>query len=309
METSNLTKADNWFWCPRTLNPADLLVLLWKNSTPVLATWQFPIPPWRWMASQAMCLPHTKPAPTSTVNRAVATPFNSLTDLIMELLERNQSYTKVFKSLCNIQKGCRNLKQSVNQLLPCSKIRNTILYSIISYFTPQAVISMAKNKLKHLVIQALDGIYYMSDRSFRSRMGDPLISGKIILAQCIVWDAYDKLGHGKDVLQILSSLLTEFTRVRSPVVKLKKICRGCLKLNKSSFSTKEVDMPDILKTIQQPFCYCQADIFGLIFGYNVNIQLKQWVLVILCLSSQAVHLKLLHSYNAQSLPEGSRDQY
>ena len=70
-------------------------------------------------------------------------------------------------------------------------------------------------------------------------------------------DAHDKVGHGRDVLQVLSSILAEFriTGVRNLVIKLKKSCPGCLKLNKQSFSSAEGDMPDILKTIQSPFCY------------------------------------------------------
>ena len=65
-------------------------------------------------------------------------------------------------------------------------------------------------------------------------------------------------------------------------------------------------MPDILKTIQQPFSYYQVDIFGPILAYNGVSSTKRWDLVILCLSSQAVHLELLQNYTALSKTMGFR---
>ena len=103
--------------------------------------------------------------------------------------------------------------------------------------------------------------------------------------------------HGRDILKILTTkILAKFyiTGVQSLVMS----CPGFLKLNKHSFST---NMPDIL---QLPFSYCQADNFGPIFAYNGDIQLKLWVLVILCLSIQAIYLELLHNCNAQSIFRG-----
>ena len=65
-------------------------------------------------------------------------------------------------------------------------------------------------------------------------------------------------------------------------------------------------MPDILKTIQPPFSFCQADIFGPILVYNQDISTKRWVLVVLCLSSCAVNLELLYSYSTQSITRAYR---
>ena len=151
-------------------------------------------------------------------------------------------------------------------------------------------------------------MYYVSDRSFRSRIGVPLICGKTVLAKCIVQDAHDTLGHGRDILQILSYILANFyiTGVRKLVVNLKKSCPACLKLVKKSFTAFEADVPDVLKTIQPPFSYAQADIFGPIFAFSGEIQHKRWVLVVFCLSSRAVHLELLYSYNATSISRGFR---
>ena len=96
--------------------------------------------------------------------------------------------------------------------------------------------------------------------------------------------------HGLDVLQIFSIIQAEFyiPRVRKLILHLKKSCPGCIKLNNISFSAVEGDMPDILKSIQPPFSYCQADLFGPILAHNNNTPSKGWVLVVLCLSSHAV---------------------
>ena len=78
---------------------------------------------------------------------------------------------------------------------------------------------------------------------------------------------------------MLNSILTEFypLGVRKMVTQLKKSCPGCLKLNKKSFLSYKADMPDVLKSVQPPFSYCQADIFSPIFADNGENQLKHWV--------------------------------
>ena len=90
---------------------------------------------------------------------------------------------------------------------------------------------------------------------------------------------------------------------------MKKSCPGCIKLNKRSFSAFEADVPDVLKTVQPPFSFCQADIFGPILAYQGELSLKRWVLVILCLSSRAVHLEILHHYSAESITCGFRRSF
>ena len=188
-------------------------------------------------------------------------------------------------------------------ILPWNNARNSISSSIISCFNSSEAY-IAKNNFKHLLIQPQDGIYYVSDRSFRSPIGVPLICGKSFLACCIVQGAQNKLGHGCDILQMLSSILTKFfiPGCRKLVIHIKKTYPGCLRLNKKPFSAFKLDMPNVLKTIQPPFSFCQADIFGPILGYNQDISPKRWVLVVLCLSSHAVHLELLlYSYSTQSI--------
>ena len=125
---------------------------------------------------------------------------------------------------------------------------------------------------------------------------------------CFTPHAHLKLGQCRDMLQVLHKILSEFyiPGVRKMVTQLKKSCPGCLRLNKKSFFSYAADMPDVLKSIQTPISYTQADIFGPIFVYNNDIQLKRWVLVNLCLTSRAVHLEVLHSYTALSMTRGFR---
>jgi len=128
------------------------------------------------------------------------------------------------------------------------------------------------------------------------------------LTSCIIKDAHAELGHGRDVLQVLSHIQSKFfiPGLRKIITNQKNSCPGCIKLNKKPFSAFEADVPDVLKTVQPPFSYCQADIFGPILAHQDGRQLKRWVLVILCLSSRGVHLEILHNYSTQSITRGFR---
>ena len=93
------------------------------------------------------------------------------------------------------------------------------------------------------------------------------------------------------------------------ITDMKKSCPGCLKLNKKSFKAFKADVPDVPKTVQPPFLFCQADIFGPILASQGEILLKRWVLEVLCLSSCAVHLEILHKYSSQSITRGFRQTF
>ena len=54
----------------------------------------------------------------------------------------------------------------------------------------------------------------------------------------------------------------------------------------------------------QPLFFCQANIFEPILAHQGGTQLKRWVLLILCLSSRAVHLEILHHYSPESITRG-----
>ena len=139
-------------------------------------------------------------------------------------------------------------------------------------------------------------------------MGDPQICKQLIFAKCIVGDAHIKMGHGQDVLQTLCYIQSKFfiPGVRKMITNMKKTCPGCIKLNKKSFTAFEADVPDVLKTVQLPFSFCQADILGPILASQGGVQLNRWVLVVLCLFSRAVHLGILHNYIFQSITRGFR---
>ena len=102
-------------------------------------------------------------------------------------------------------------------------------------------------------------------------------------------DTHVELGHGRDILQVLS---------HNMITDMNKACPGCIKLNKKNFTAFEADVPDVLKSVQPPFSFGQADIFGPIMASQEGAQLKRWVLVVLCLSSRAVHLEILHNYSS-----------
>ena len=93
------------------------------------------------------------------------------------------------------------------------------------------------------------------------------------------------------------------------ITALKKSCPGYIKLNKIPFAAFEADVPDVLKSIQPPFSYCQADIFRPVLAHKDGTKTKRWILVILCLSSPGVHPEILHNYSAQSITRGFNRDY
>ena len=126
---------------------------------------------------------------TPNINKISCFTSNPLTATITEYRERTGSYTTVLNSMCLFSKATRSYKHHsapILPILPWNNVLNYISSSIIISFNPSTEAYIAKNKLKHLLIQPQDRIYYVSDRSFRSRIGVPLICGKSLLACCIV---------------------------------------------------------------------------------------------------------------------------
>ena len=290
MEISSTSSPENWFWCPGSLNPADLLtrsgsVCNQINSKFWLQGSFLTQERSSWPIIVCTALP-TSNTLTKSI-KVITIPADQSQDLITRLLVRTQSLNKVIKAITLIHKSCRTWRANPNPDSTWNQIKTSILSSIIKCFVRSTEVIIASNKMKHLVVQSVGEVYYVSDRSFRSRIGVPLICKTTILAKCIVNDAHNDLGHGRDVLQVLSHIHAKFyiPGVRTMITKLKKSCPGCIKLNKKPFSAFEADVPDVLKTIQPPFTYCQADIFGPIFAHQDGQQLKRWVLVVLCLSS------------------------
>ncbi len=270
----------NWFWCPGNLNPADLLTRSGTNCAQVNSEFwlngsflpqnksSWPIIPCSSITSGEV--------PIQTVNLVKLSSDNPSREYILSLLHHTQSLSTLIRALNLIHKVCRSWRDNpardrVVQREPTAtwnSIKASILSSVLKCFTTESALIIANNKMKHLVIQLVDGVYYVSDRSFRSRIGVPLICKKTILAKCILSDAHTDLGHGRDVLQVLTHIQTSFfiPGIRKMITALKKSCPGCIKLNKIPFAAFEADVPDVLKSIQPPFSYCQADIFGPVFA-------------------------------------------
>ena len=315
MEILTASSPNNWFWCPGDLNPADLITRsgtscaqvnseFWLNGSFLprdKSTW--PI---------ILCSSITSgEIPIKSINIAKLAPVNPSREYILSLLHHELSLSTVIRALNLVHKVCRSWKFDPNRngtvrgepTTTWNFIKSSIKSSILKCFTSESELIIANNRMKHLVIQQVDGVYYVSDRSFRSRIGVPLICKKTILAKCILNDAHAHLGHGRDVLHVLTHIQTNFfiPGIRKMITALKKSCPGCIKLNKTPFAAFEADVPDVLKSIQPPFSYCQADIFGPVLAHKDGTKTKRWILVILCLSSRGVHLEILHNYSAQSI--------
>jgi len=312
MEISSVSTPDNWFWCPGNLNPADLLTRSGTkcdqiNSKFWLQGSFLPLKKSTWPIKPCTSLPISE-NPIRQIKTLTSTLVNPSQELLIRLLTHNQSLSRVIKSLISIHKACRIWRADPNPTQTWNSVKTSISTSVLQCFVKDSEIIIATNKMKHLVIQPIDGVYYVSDRSFRSRIGVPLVCKKTILAQCIVKDAHTELGHGRDVLQVLSHIQSKFfiPGVRRMITDMKKSCPGCIKLNKKPFSAFEADVPNVLKSVQPPFTYCQSDIFGPVLAHRNEVQLKRWILVTLCLSSRAVHLEILHNYSSQSISRGFR---
>ena len=188
MEIRSQTTTDNWMWCPGPLNPANLLTRSGSTLKKINSNfWLFgsfllnPVSTW----PNKPCSSLISNLPFAVISRISAMPPNPLTEYISEQLEHVQSFTKVVNAHCILQKFGRKFKQSPTEVLPWARICSAI-YTTVSCFSPSAESFIVKNKLKHLLIQPQDGIYYISDRSFRSHQGVPPVCGKSLLARCIV---------------------------------------------------------------------------------------------------------------------------
>ena len=127
-----------------------------------------PQPKSSWRINKCSFLP-VSDLPSRTINLTVTGPVNSSSDLIISLLEHSQSLSKVIAALTFIHKSCRTRRQNPHPALTKISISSFIIES----FSATAETLIATNRLKHLVIQPLDGVYHVSDRSFRSRIRVP----------------------------------------------------------------------------------------------------------------------------------------
>ena len=225
MEILSTSSPENWFWCPGSLNPADLLTRSGANCNQINSKFWLHgsfLPQERstWPTTICTSLPACD-TPTRSVNIITTIHVCQSQDLIISLLEHAQSLSKVIKALTFIHKAWR-----ANPATTWNTVKTSISSSVIRCFARATEIIIATNKIKHLMVQHLKGVYYVSDCSFRSCIGVPLICKKTILAKCIVNDSHAELGHVRDVLQILSHIQAKFfiPGVRKMVTNLKKSC-------------------------------------------------------------------------------------
>ena len=200
MEILSVTIPENWFWCPGNLNPADLLTRSGTKCDQINSKF------WLqggFLAQEKSTWP-TKPCHFSTywqhihqtnqnqhhqVGQPLPRTFN-------QLIDSHQSLSRVIKALVAIHKACRTWREDPTPTQTWISVKNSITASVLRCFVEDSEIIIATNELKHLVVQPMDGIYYVSDRSFRFRIGVPLINKKTILAECIVKDAHTEFIRG-----------------------------------------------------------------------------------------------------------------
>ena len=200
MEIAAVTTPDNWFWCPGPLNPSDLLTRTGSTCDQIKSDF--------WL--HGSFLPQSESS--WPVKKCVSLPSNALPlrTINLSLPENTQSLSKVISALTFIYKSCRTWRQNPIPALTWSSLKISFSSFIIKCFSSDAETLVATNRLKHLVIQPLDGVYHVPDHSFRSRIGVPSICKKTILAKCIVQDTQVELGHGRDALQLLSYIQSKF---------------------------------------------------------------------------------------------------
>ena len=164
MQISALTNADSWFWCPGIPIPADLLTrsgsTLEKSRSRFWLQGSFlstPKSSWPTKLCASLILNKT---PTATISKVSCKSINPLTDVITEFQERSGSFSKVLNAMCLLRKGIRISKYHSSPILPIlrwNNNRNSISAPIISCFNSSTEAYIAKNKLKHLLIQPQDG--------------------------------------------------------------------------------------------------------------------------------------------------------
>ena len=195
MEILSTSSPENWFWCLGTLNPADLLTISGTECNQINSKfWLYGsfLPQERstWPTTICTSLPACD-TPTRSVN-IITIPVCQSQDLITSLLEHTQSLSKVIKALTFIHKSYSTWRANPNPVTTWNKVKTSISSSVIRCFARATEIIIATNKMKHLMVQTLEGVYYISDRSFRSCIGVPLICRKTILPKCIVNDAHTR---------------------------------------------------------------------------------------------------------------------
>ena len=116
---------------------------------------------------------HLSKSLLSSQSQNASIPDSPFFTIITEMLTACNSYSKVLKALTLLTK-IWILPRLPEATCPAGNAVSKYVSSIIvSCFKPSADIFLAKHKLKLLVVQLQDEVHYVSDRSFRSRVGVP----------------------------------------------------------------------------------------------------------------------------------------
>ena len=119
-----------------------------------------PPPKSSWPIKKCASLP-VSDLPSRTIKLTVTVPVNPSSNLLISLVEHSQSLSKVIATLTFIHKNCRTWRQNPNPVLTWNSVKISILFFIIKSFSATAETLIATNRLKHLVIQPLDGLYHV----------------------------------------------------------------------------------------------------------------------------------------------------
>ena len=309
MAIINSSNPSQWFWCPGELKTADLLNRagcsaqsinspFWLNGSFISS------PEKSWPTKPCSELIHTNTDLISVKIIQMAANEDTIDSYIHSLIVKAQSVVKVKNALLCLSKAIRRkISSSGRSCNPWSTSQSNITKLILQFIQPENLKYLSTYKLKGLVTVIDNGIWYVGDRSFRSRLGIPLVASNTTLATYIVQDAHKQLGHARDWLQMRTHIYASYfiPGVRNLINKEKKNCGGCARINPKSFQAFEKDVPDNLSKSNAPFTYCQADIFGPETISLDNSSTKRWILVVMCLSSRAIHLEKLNSYSAASV--------
>ena len=167
MEIAALSDADNWFWCPGILNPADLLTRTGSTLEDISSKFWLhgsflPDPETSWPVKSCKSLLSNQPQ-SASVNRPVMIPDSLFFTIITKMLTAFNSYSKVLKALTLLMKIWILSRLPEADGPSRNAISKYVSSIIVSCFKPSADIFLAKHKLKHLVVQLQDEVHYVSE--------------------------------------------------------------------------------------------------------------------------------------------------
>ena len=151
MEIAALSNADNLFWCPGILNPADLLTRMGSTIEDISSKFWLhgsflPNPETSWPVKSCKSLLSNQPQ-NASINRAVMIPDSPFFTIITKMLTACNSYSKVLKALTLLKKIWILPRLPEADSPAGNAVSKYVSSIIVSSFKPSADIFMAKHKL------------------------------------------------------------------------------------------------------------------------------------------------------------------